>query len=165
MGRLDSVDPPVATAGGRVTLAGEGFATDAVPHVRIGGKAARVAAARASRLTVIVPEGVAGGPTPVEVEGARAGDSCELAVTGETSASLSCTVPSDGTVELRACCWAWAECWGSFSQVELVLACPEAGAGDAAPVGAPGGGGGGRPCEGPGARRYVLAGSGMGAHP
>jgi sugar lactone lactonase YvrE len=69
VGRLDSVDPPAATAGGRITLAGEGFASDVLPVVRIGGVAARVAAARASRLTVIVPQGLPGGPTAVQVDG------------------------------------------------------------------------------------------------
>lgn len=69
MGRLVAVYPPAATTGGRITLAGAEFAVDVVPDVRIGGVAARVAAARASRLTVVVPTGLAGGPTTVEVDG------------------------------------------------------------------------------------------------
>jgi sugar lactone lactonase YvrE len=69
VGRLDSVDPPAATTGGRIAISGAGFGVDAVPEVRVGGVAARVAAARPSRLTVIVPADLAGGPTAVEVEG------------------------------------------------------------------------------------------------
>lgn len=63
------MDPPAATAGGRITIAGDGFAVDVLPEVRIGGIAARLAAARASRLTAIVPAGLAGGPMAVEVDG------------------------------------------------------------------------------------------------
>lgn len=69
MGRLDAVHPPAATTGGRIAITGAGFAVEGVPDVRIGGVVARVAAARASRLTIIVPSGLAGGPTAVEVDG------------------------------------------------------------------------------------------------
>lgn len=73
MGRVVSVDPPAATAGGRIIVHGEGFAVDVVPEVRIGGVAARVATARSSRLTAVVPPGLAGGPTAVEVVGCDGG--------------------------------------------------------------------------------------------
>lgn len=69
MGRLDAVHPPAATAGGRIAITGAGFAVEGVPDVRIGGVVARVVAARATRLTIIVPSGLAGGPTAVEVDG------------------------------------------------------------------------------------------------
>lgn len=69
MGRLDAVHPPAATTGGRIAITGAGFAVEGVPDVRVGGVVARVAAARASRLTVIVPSGLAGGPTALEVDG------------------------------------------------------------------------------------------------
>jgi len=69
VGRLDAVHPPAATAGGRIAITGAGFAVEGVPDVRIGGVVARVAAARATRLTIIVPSGLAGGPTAVEVDG------------------------------------------------------------------------------------------------
>ena len=72
MPRVVSVTPAAATTGGRLTVVGDGFDTSgpALPDVRVGDVAARVAAARASRLTVSVPAGLAGGAMPLTVTGA-----------------------------------------------------------------------------------------------
>src|SRR5829696_4280678 len=68
-GRVTSVHPLWAIEGGRITLEGEGFVADGgLPHVRVGSQSARLAAAGATRLTVIVPSGVEGGQTPVRVD-------------------------------------------------------------------------------------------------
>ena len=62
VGRLTSVRPLWAIEGGRVTLEGDGFPVDpVVPHVRVGTQPARLAAASASSLTVLIPEGLEGG--------------------------------------------------------------------------------------------------------
>jgi sugar lactone lactonase YvrE len=69
MGRLTSVRPLWAIAGGRITLAGEGFPVDPrVPHVRVGTQPARLAAASSSALTVLIPEGLEGGQTAIRVD-------------------------------------------------------------------------------------------------
>ena len=67
-----SVTPAAATTGGRLIVAGAGFDTSgpALPDVRIGATPVRVAAARASRLTLTVPAGLAGGAMPLWVPGA-----------------------------------------------------------------------------------------------
>jgi sugar lactone lactonase YvrE len=69
--RFVDVSPPAAIPGGRVTLSGSGFEVSpaAQPRVTIGGIEARVSAARATRLTVTVPRGIAGGVSGVTVEG------------------------------------------------------------------------------------------------
>lgn len=63
------VHPLWATEGGRVTLDGS-FALDdgAVPRVRVGGVEARVVYASARRLAVLVPRGLPGGPTPLQID-------------------------------------------------------------------------------------------------
>ena len=69
MGRLTAVRPLWAIEGGRVTLEGDGFPVEPeVPHVRIGTRPARVAAASPSSLTVLVPEGLDGGSTAIRVD-------------------------------------------------------------------------------------------------
>lgn len=72
MPRVISVTPDAATAGGRVTVAGDGFdlSGPALPEVRVGDTPARVVAARASRLSVTVPADLSGGVMPVTVGGA-----------------------------------------------------------------------------------------------
>jgi sugar lactone lactonase YvrE len=68
-GRITSVRPLWAIEGGRVTLHGEGFPLEPVPpHVRIGGQPARIAAASATAITLIVPPEVEGGPAALRVE-------------------------------------------------------------------------------------------------
>ena len=73
MPRLVSVTPAAATTGGRLIVTGHGFDTSgpALPRVRIGEMPVRVAAARASRLTVTMPAGLAGGEMPLTVPGAE----------------------------------------------------------------------------------------------
>jgi len=57
--------------GGRVSIAGSGFAVDpTLPQVLIGGVAARLASASPRLLTAIVPGGLDGGHTPVRVDDA-----------------------------------------------------------------------------------------------
>jgi len=69
VGRLTSVRPLWAIEGGRVILEGEGFPVDPlVPHVRVGAQPARLAAASAASLTVLIPEGLDGGPTAIRVD-------------------------------------------------------------------------------------------------
>ncbi len=69
MGRITSVRPLWAIEGGRVTLDGDDFPIDpVVPHVRLGTQPARLAAASSSALTLIVPEGLDGGPTSVRID-------------------------------------------------------------------------------------------------
>ena len=68
MGRLTSVRPLWAIEGGRVTLEGDGFPVDPGPHVRLGARAARVAAASPASLTVLVPDGLEGGSTAIRVD-------------------------------------------------------------------------------------------------
>ena len=72
MSRVVGVTPSAATAGGRLTVAGDGFHVTgpALPDVRIGGVPARAVAARASRLSVTVPPGLPGGELPRTVAGA-----------------------------------------------------------------------------------------------
>ena len=66
--RISAVHPLWAVEGGRVTIAGAGFlAGDELPEVRIGTLPARVSAASDQTLTVIVPEGLDGGRTPVRI--------------------------------------------------------------------------------------------------
>lgn len=68
-GRLASVRPLWAIEGGRITLEGDGFAVGQLtPQVRIGAHPARVAAASASTLSVIVPSAVEGGSTAIRVD-------------------------------------------------------------------------------------------------
>jgi sugar lactone lactonase YvrE len=63
------VRPLWAIEGGRVTLEGDGFPVDPlVPHVRVGAQPARLAAASARSLTVLIPEGLDGGPTAIRVD-------------------------------------------------------------------------------------------------
>lgn len=69
MGRVASVRPLWGIEGGRVTLEGDGFPVDPVaPHVRIGAQPARLASASGSALTVVIPGGLEGGPTPVRID-------------------------------------------------------------------------------------------------
>ena len=69
MGRLTSVRPLWAIEGGRVTLEGDGFPVDPlIPHVRVGASPARLAAASPSSLTVLIPDGLEGGPTAVRID-------------------------------------------------------------------------------------------------
>jgi sugar lactone lactonase YvrE len=71
--RITAVRPPVAIEGGRVALDGS-FSVDPLhlPDIRIGGARARAAFASSSRVAVVVPAGLEGGPAAVEADGATA---------------------------------------------------------------------------------------------
>ena len=68
--RITGVRPLWAVEGGRLTIAGSGFPVDPLPDVRIGGVAARLACASSTSLTVVVPQGLDGGRTPVRIDSA-----------------------------------------------------------------------------------------------
>ena len=69
MGRVASVRPLWGIEGGRVTLEGDGFPIEPVaPQVRVGPLPARLASASATALTVLIPEGLEGGSTPVRID-------------------------------------------------------------------------------------------------
>lgn len=69
--RLTSVQPLRAVTGGRITIYGTDFPVHEVrlPEVRIGDIPARVVRASTTALSVLVPEGLSGGPTPIRIEG------------------------------------------------------------------------------------------------
>ena len=68
---LTAIQPLWAVEGGRVTIHGSGFPIDRphLPEVKIGDVSARVVYASSNRLTVLVPPGLDGGRTSVQVEG------------------------------------------------------------------------------------------------
>jgi DNA-binding beta-propeller fold protein YncE len=67
--RLTAVHPLRAIEGGRITIDGAGFPVDGpeLPVVTVGGVRARVVFASPTRLIVVVPAGLDGGPVPVRV--------------------------------------------------------------------------------------------------
>jgi len=69
--RLTAIQPHWAVEGGRIAIQGSGFPIDRpqLPQVRIGDTRARAVFASSSTITVLVPEGLDGGRTPVRVEG------------------------------------------------------------------------------------------------
>lgn len=67
---IGSVHPLWAVEGGRISLTGEAFPIEAgLPEVWLDTVQARVVYASATRLSVVVPEGLPGGRTQVRVEG------------------------------------------------------------------------------------------------
>ena len=70
MGHVTAVRPLRAVEGGRVTIHGSAFPSDALPTIPLGDTPARVAFASSRRLVLTVPEDIEGGPTPVRVPGA-----------------------------------------------------------------------------------------------
>src|SRR6185436_18726527 len=74
--RVTAVRPARAIEGGRIVIDGADFPIDQprLPDVRIGGLPARVVRASSSSLTVIVPNGLDNGPTPITIEGVSWGD-------------------------------------------------------------------------------------------
>ncbi|MCC7415514.1 MAG: gluconolaconase [Acidobacteria bacterium] len=69
--RVDTIQPPAAIEGGRITIEGAGFPVDGprLPDVRIGDRMARVVHASPTQLSVIVPPGLGvSGRTPVHLE-------------------------------------------------------------------------------------------------
>src|SRR5438477_640042 len=73
--RVTAVRPAWAIEGGRILIEGAEFPVDRprLPDVQIGGVAARVVHASPSALSVIVPSGLDGGPTPIRVDGVAGG--------------------------------------------------------------------------------------------
>ena len=70
-GVIEHVIPLAACERGRITLYGADLPPGGPtgPDVRLGDRPARVVSARPSRLTLAVPAGLDGGPTPILVEG------------------------------------------------------------------------------------------------
>ena len=70
--RVTAIHPPCAIEGGRITIEGSGFPVDGptLPEVRLADAPARLVYASPTQLSVIVPEGLAGGRTPIRVAGA-----------------------------------------------------------------------------------------------
>ncbi len=68
---ITGVVPMAACERGRITVYGGGFGTrDPLgPDVRLGDHALRAVAARASRLTLLIPPGIPGGAHPLQVPG------------------------------------------------------------------------------------------------
>src|SRR5688572_32270 len=66
--RITSVQPLWAVEGGQVVISGEGFPVDPPVQVRIGGEPARPTVVSSQAITVTVPSGLEGGPTPVRVD-------------------------------------------------------------------------------------------------
>ena len=69
--RITAVRPLWAVEGGRITIEGTGLSPNGVgaPEVRLGSRRAHVVRASRQALSVIVPPGLAGGRTPINVAG------------------------------------------------------------------------------------------------
>src|SRR5437762_3483692 len=68
--RVTAVEPPRATAGGRVAILGSDFPIDSpdVPEVRVGDLRARVVYASSSRIVIVVPSGITeSGQVPIRI--------------------------------------------------------------------------------------------------
>ena len=66
--RITAVQPLWAVEGGQVVIFGEGFPVDPPVQVHIGGTLARPTVISSQAVTVIVPPGLEGGPTPVRLD-------------------------------------------------------------------------------------------------
>lgn len=71
MTRITAVQPLWAVEGGRVVIAGDGFAVDPPAEVRIGGETARPVRLSRTSISVLIPAGLEGGRTPVRVDAAQ----------------------------------------------------------------------------------------------
>jgi sugar lactone lactonase YvrE len=87
--RVTAVRPAWAIEGGRITIEGTGFPLDRphIPAVQIGGLPARFVEASPSRLGVIVPSGLDGGPAPIKIDG-LSGDTPFVEVGGTFATGL-----------------------------------------------------------------------------
>ena len=68
--RITGVRPLWAVEGGHLTITGSGFTLDPLPDIRVGGAPARFAFVSAQAVSVIVPQGLDGGRTPVRIDSA-----------------------------------------------------------------------------------------------
>ncbi len=68
---LSAIHPLWAVAGGRLDLLGDQFpiAGDRLPSVSVGGVETHLVAASAARLSLIIPEDLPAGPTPIRIAG------------------------------------------------------------------------------------------------
>src|SRR5687768_4227072 len=66
--RITAVQPLWAVEGGQVVIFGEGFPVDPPVQVHIGGMLARPTVISSQSVTVVVPPGLEGGPTPVRLD-------------------------------------------------------------------------------------------------
>ena len=88
--RVTTIQPARAIEGGRITIHGSGFETDQpqLPDVRIGNQPARVVYASPTRLSVIVPAGIADrGRTAVRIGGV-ADESAFIDIAGPLATGL-----------------------------------------------------------------------------
>jgi sugar lactone lactonase YvrE len=67
---VTAVQPTQAIEGGRISILGEQFPTDQprLPGVRVGDLPARVVFASSTRIDIIIPSGLAAGPTPARID-------------------------------------------------------------------------------------------------
>src|SRR5262252_4730165 len=79
--RVTAVRPSAAIEGGRIVLEGSGISTDGPRpvEVRLGVKEARVVYASPTRVAVVVPDGLDGGPTSIRVGDDTAAASVNIA--------------------------------------------------------------------------------------
>jgi sugar lactone lactonase YvrE len=69
---ITGVQPLWGVEGGRITISGRGFDVDpGLPDVTLGGLPARIVRASSQALSIIVPQGLEGGRTPVRVSSAQ----------------------------------------------------------------------------------------------
>lgn len=87
--RITAIHPPCAIEGGRISIEGTGFPVDGplLPEVRVGELAARLVYASPTQLSAIVPAGLDGGRTPVQVAGAD-GDTVFVEIAAPFAAGL-----------------------------------------------------------------------------
>ncbi|MGI5372628.1 RHS repeat-associated core domain-containing protein [Streptomyces iakyrus] len=91
-----SVVPVRAAAGAKITLSGTGFSPTAASNtVTIGGKAAAVISASATRLVVTVPSGAVNGKVTVSASGASA-DAAEAFIVAPAGPSVTKVEPASG---------------------------------------------------------------------
>jgi hypothetical protein len=71
LARVAAVRPQWAIEGGRITVEGSGFPIDQphLPKVYLGEASARVVYASSTRIAALVPAGLEGGPTPIQIDG------------------------------------------------------------------------------------------------
>src|SRR5687767_4177904 len=93
---INSVSPPRAVEGGRVTLRGSGFhVDDDLPSITVGDQPARAVFASSTRIVIAIPADLEGGPAPVridEVAGPPAGALAKAGLPDEALAKSGDTI-------------------------------------------------------------------------